>query len=155
MNWTESDLSAALSRLRGGDALCRYPEISQSPTSRTSKAAPLKTSGGAHNMNKWEEAFAREDLEPRRIVGEIKWYGFEEIKLRLADGTFYTPDFAVINENFRLEFIEVKGFVRDDAMAKFKIAARLFPFARFRMIRKLKISEGGGWETIRDLNADQ
>jgi hypothetical protein len=117
--------------------------------------APPKSPGGARTPNKWETAYAREELEPRRIAGEIVWYGFEPIKLRLADCTFYTPDFAVlrwppqVGSTPRLEFIEIKGFMRDDAILKFKIAAAQFPF-RFTMVRKRKVKDGGGWEIIRE-----
>ena len=102
-------------------------------------------------MNKWEESYLREELEPRRIVGEILWYGFEAIKLRLADCTFYTPDFAVLTSDLRLEFHECKGgLIRDDAIVKFKIAAALFPF-HFLMLQKRRVKDGGGWNIIRDL----
>lgn len=103
-------------------------------------------------MNKWEEAYAIEVLEPMKRVGEISWYGFESIKLRLATLTWYTPDFAVFNAD-RLEFHEVKGFWRDDAVVKFKVVAELMPWAKFTALRKRKVSEGGGWEVIRELNA--
>ncbi|EGX16832.1 gp8 domain protein [Escherichia coli STEC_S1191] len=46
-------------------------------------------------MNKTESAYCQH-LEQRKRAGEIAWYRFEGIKLRLADNTFYTPDFAVM-----------------------------------------------------------
>ncbi len=46
-------------------------------------------------MNKTESAYCQH-LELRKRAGEIVWYRFEGIKLRLADNTFYTPDFAVM-----------------------------------------------------------
>jgi len=46
-------------------------------------------------MNSYEAAYAA-DLEARRIAGEIAWVKFEGLKFRLADSTFYTPDFAVM-----------------------------------------------------------
>lgn len=42
-------------------------------------------------MNKTESAYCQH-LEQRKRAGEIAWYRFEGIKLRLADNTFYTPD---------------------------------------------------------------
>ncbi len=62
----------------------------------------------AGQMNKTETAYAQE-LELRKRYGEIAWYRFEGIKLRLADNTFYTPDFAVMLANGQLEMHEVKG----------------------------------------------
>lgn len=44
-------------------------------------------------MNKTESAYCQH-LELRKRAGEIVWYRFEGIKLRLADNTFYTPDFC-------------------------------------------------------------
>ena len=44
-----------------------------------------------------------------------------------------------------LEFHEVKGFWRDDARVKIKVAAEHFPF-KFVAVRKKKLSEGGGWD---------
>jgi hypothetical protein len=91
-------------------------------------------------MNKTESAYASE-LEMRRRVGEIQWYLFEGIKLRLADKTFLTPDFVVMNDKSEIEIHEVKGFWQDDARVKIKVAADRFPF-KFIAIKKVK----GGWE---------
>jgi hypothetical protein len=46
-------------------------------------------------MNKTESAYCQH-LELRKRAGEIVWYRFEGIKLRLADNTFYTPAHACI-----------------------------------------------------------
>lgn len=97
-------------------------------------------------MSRWETEYSYE-LEARRRAGELLWWGFEAMTLRLADRTRYTPDFAVLKlagedgERW-LEFHEVKGFWRDDARVKIKVAAEMFPF-RFIAITKAK---GGGWE---------
>ena len=95
-------------------------------------------------MNKTEEAYAAE-LELQKISGEILWYKFEGIKLRLADNTFYTPDFVVLVYDGYLECHEVKGFWRDDARAKIKIAADLYPF-KFIAAKPIAKRCGGGWE---------
>ena len=65
-------------------------------------------------MNKTEQAYERH-LKARREAGEVLWFRFEGIKLRLADNTFYTPDFAVMAADGQLECHEVKGFWTDDA----------------------------------------
>lgn len=44
-------------------------------------------------MNKTEIAYSQH-LEALKSCGEIVWWKFEAIKLRLADSTFYTPDFS-------------------------------------------------------------
>lgn len=95
-------------------------------------------------MNKTEAAYAA-DLELRRIAGEIAWYKFEGLKFRLADNTFYTPDFAVMLANGALEAHEVKGHWEDDARAKIKIAADMYPL-RFIAIQSLPKKLGGGWK---------
>jgi hypothetical protein len=103
-------------------------------------------------MNRWEQEYGME-LEARRRAGEIKWYGFEPVRLRLADGAFYKPDFMVVQSSGKIQFHEVKGFLRIAANIRFKVAAEAFPFAEFLMIRKRKAKEGGGWDLIKHLNA--
>lgn len=95
-------------------------------------------------MNKTEAAYASE-LEIMRRAGFVKWYKFEGVKFRLADNTFYTPDFAVMMEDNTLEMHEVKGFWQDDARAKIKIAADMYPFRFIAVTVKAK-KHGGGWE---------
>lgn len=95
-------------------------------------------------MNKTEQAYA--DLLAARLhAGEIQWYRFEGLKLRLADNTFYTADFAVMAADGVIEMHEVKGFWQDDARAKIKIAADRYPF-RFIAVRVKPKREGGGWD---------
>ena len=153
VNWTEEEF-AEYERLRkGGDALA---------PSKRSGTAPVASTAGAKKprMNKWECEYALE-LEARKHAGEILWYGFEALKLRLADGTYYTPDFAVLAKTkayalgaewvpgeTAMHFVEIKGFLRDDANVKFKVAAELFPFELFMYTRK----KGGGWELMKHLN---
>jgi len=94
-------------------------------------------------MNKTEEAYAAH-LRQRMQRGEILWYLFEALKLRLADNTFYSPDFGVMLADGTLEMHEVKGFWMDDARAKIKIASSLFPF-RFIAVKAKAKKDGGGW----------
>lgn len=81
-------------------------------------------------------------LRLRLLAGEVAWYAFEAIKLRLSDGCFYTPDFVVMLANGELEIHEVKGFWRDDARVKIKIAAEMFPLRCLAVTR----GRGGKWE---------
>jgi hypothetical protein len=94
-------------------------------------------------MNKTEAAYS-ERLKTLMHNGEIAWFKFEGIKLRLADNTFYSPDFAVMLTDGTMEMHEVKGFWQDDARAKIKIAADIYPF-RFIAIKVRAKKEGGGW----------
>ena len=95
-------------------------------------------------MNKTEAAYAQ-TLELRKAAGEVAWYKFEGLKFRLADNTFYTPDFAVMAADGVIECHEVKGFWQDDARAKIKVAADLYPF-RFIAVKARTKKSGGGWE---------
>lgn len=92
-------------------------------------------------MNKTESAYATH-LEMMKHSKEILWWKFEGVKLRLADNTFFTPDFAVMSASHAIELHEVKGFMTDDANVKIKVAADTYPIT-FKVIRKGK---GGTWD---------
>lgn len=97
-------------------------------------------------MNKTEAAYASE-LERERVAGLIQWWKFEGIKLRLADKTFLTVDFAVLDAEGYLRMVDVKGALavyEQDARVKMKVAASLYPFKFFIAIPRLK-REGGGF----------
>ena len=94
-------------------------------------------------LNKTEMEYQRL-LDTRKLAGEVLWYKFEGLKLRLADNTFYTPDFAVMLADNSMECHEVKGFWQDDARAKIKIAADLYPF-RFVAVKVQPKKDGGGF----------
>ncbi len=84
-------------------------------------------------LNKTERAYMNR-LEAEKQSGRILWYRFEGIKLKLADKTFYTPDFAVLAPDGELQFHEVKGskfIFQDDAKVKIKVAANMYPFRFF------------------------
>lgn len=95
-------------------------------------------------MNKTESEYYQL-LELRKRAGEVVWYRFEVVKLRLADNTFYTPDFAVMLSTGEMEMHEVKGFWTDDARVKIKVAAEQYPF-RFIAVKPKAKKAGGGWE---------
>lgn len=95
-------------------------------------------------MNKTEARYDTH-LKALTMAGDVLWHKFEGVKLRLADNTFYTPDFAVLPKSGVLEMHEVKGFWRDDARAKIKIAADLYPFV-FKAFVALPKKSGGGWK---------
>ena len=94
-------------------------------------------------MNKTEALYALEldDLKRNGVVSE--WW-FESIKLRLAKRTWYTPDFFVLFSDGRMSFVEIKGFLRDDAAVKFKTIREKFSWAEFVMIRRVK----GLWVSV-------
>jgi hypothetical protein len=94
-------------------------------------------------MNATEAEYARL-LDSEKQAGAVAWWKFEGLKFRLADNTFYTPDFAVMLANGELQAHEVKGFWADDARVKIKVAADLYPI-QFYALRKQPKKAGGGF----------
>jgi len=99
-------------------------------------------------MNKLEGMYSAH-LNERLMAGEILWFKFEGLKLRLADLTFLTVDFFVMDKSGQLSAHEVKGFMQDDAHVKLKVAAELYPFPFYLVKAKAK-KDGGGF-TITDI----
>ena len=95
----------------------------------------------AGKMNKTEQAYEQR-LNLLLRSGAIAWYKFEAINLRLADNTFYKPDFFVMLPDGQLQVHEVKGHWTDDARVKIKVAAEMYPFEFIAVKRK-----GAAWET--------
>lgn len=81
-------------------------------------------------MNKTERSFWQ---RAREAFGEHAYR--EPITLRLAGRTRYTPDF-LIRESGDLVFYETKGFMRDDASVKLKVAAEQYPFFLFVLVTR-------------------
>ena len=95
-------------------------------------------------MNRTEAAYAGH-LEALKASGEVLWYAFEAMTLKLADGCRYTPDFAVMLPDGQLQMHEVKGYWQDDAKAKIRVAASLFPMPFIAVYQQPK-RDGGGWK---------
>lgn len=89
-------------------------------------------------LNKTERAW----LHQLRLTHPPENLGIQSHTLKLADDTRYTPDFWTIDANGQLFFWEVKGFWRDDAKVKIKVAARQFRHFRFIVVTKTKT----GWQ---------
>lgn len=98
----------------------------------------------AGTMNRTEAAYARH-LEARKAAGEVAWFEFGTLSLKLAPSTHYRPDFLVMLAGGELEVHEVKGHWQEDAWAKTKIAAGRFPF-RFVVVKARTRAQGGGWD---------
>lgn len=69
-------------------------------------------------------------------MGECKRAVWQGARLRLAKGTYYTPDFMVITKEDLIEFHEVKGFMREAARVRLNTAASLYPEFQFRLITR-------------------
>lgn len=81
-------------------------------------------------------------LQLLQLAGEVAAWRYEAIKLRLADGAWYTPDFMVEFPDGRLECHETKGFMREAARVRLRVAAEQFPCFRFLVVR----AAGKGFE---------
>ncbi len=133
------------------------PQIKKTGKEAVQALGRLKTG----EMNKLE---ARYDAYLRSLLlaGQIAWYKFEGIKLRLADNTYLTVDFFVMYNDGHLEAHDTKGtkrvkradqsivlnaHVEDDASVKMKVAAEEYPWP-FRYAIELPKKLGGGWKLI-------
>lgn len=99
----------------------------------------------ADEMNGLEASYARY-LDGLKAGGQILWYNFHGVGLRLADRTFFYPDFLVIAQDGFLEVHETKGRMMDDAHVKLKVAAAIYPL-RFKLVRKVR----GGYFQVEDV----
>ncbi len=76
------------------------------------------------------------------LGGEILGFAFEAVRLKLADGCTYTPDFLIITIDGLPMLHEVKGYWREDAKIKYKVAADMYADRfEFRVVTR----EGGTW----------
>jgi hypothetical protein len=92
-------------------------------------------------MNKMEAAYQTAFLDPAVKAGEVLWYAYEPMKLKLAPNTFLTPDFGVMLADGEMQFRETKGFMEDDAAVKLKVAADIYWMYTFILVTK----KGGIW----------
>lgn len=117
--WTQEDINKL-----------REKTVRQINTTKPASFALGRLKAGA--MNKTEAAYANY-LEKQKQFGDVAWFAFEPMNLKLADKCFYRVDFLVMLKSGQLECHEVKGgYMTDDSLVKFKVAACKFPFT-FRM----------------------
>lgn len=101
-------------------------------------AAPQPTPTRS-KMNRLEAEFAALlDIAQRR--GVVAGWGFEVTRLRLAHGAWYTPDFTVwfSAPGVAVVHYETKGFWREAALLRIKVAADRYPCYAFVAVRKPK-----------------
>jgi hypothetical protein len=73
----------------------------------------------------------------------------QSVTLKLANGVRYTPDFVVFHRTSGMHAYEVKGFMRDDAAVKLKVAAHAYPWITFYLVSKHSVP--GCWNVERVL----
>lgn len=91
-------------------------------------------------MNKTETLRAQQ-LETMKRAGLIADWWYERWTFKLADDCRYTPDFIVQELSGEIRAEETKGHWRDDARAKVKMFAELYPIP----IRAL-VKSKTGWD---------
>lgn len=140
LRWTEQQLGNHMARA-GNYAAQAAVDVARPPFKLPTNEPGCFALGRlpAGTMNKTEAAYDAH-LWNQRHAGAVLWHKFEGVKLRLADATFYTCDFAVLPASGVLEMHEVKGFWQDDARVKIKVAASIYPF-RFIAVTKKR----DGW----------
>ena len=119
------------------------------------RAKGAKPAAGRDAMNKGETLYA-EQLERLRVVGVVSAWWFEPFNWRMADNTYYRPDFLVMRVDGTLEIHEVKGrkngkdgkpdtfWKEEDAWLKLKVVSEQAPFPLFVVYPR----RDGGWETV-------
>lgn len=126
-----------MARVRLSDDEARALGVGHLIPKRVARAAGVDERG----MNKLEAKYARR-LDDMKYMGVVRDYWFESVKFRLAERTFLTPDFVVVMPDGLMEVHETKGWWRDDARAKTKIAAEKFWHIRWLGVRWVN----RGWE---------
>lgn len=99
-------------------------------------------------MNSIEAEYARL-LDARKASGEILDWKYEAIRLRIAFGNkpaWFKPDFWIVYADGSQHAHETKGWWRDAARVRIKVAAGVYSWIKFVGVRKLKKKDGGGWE---------
>lgn len=96
------------------------------------------------------EAAYEAHLQALCAAGEICGFEFEGMKLRMADKTWWTPDFVVMTADGYIELHDTKGtttktrangekekapWIEDDARVKMKVIAEQWPFKVFAVFK--------------------
>jgi len=92
LRWSEDQLADYLTRT-GAQAAANRADVSTPPFAAPSAKQSLQALGRlpAGTMNKTEARYAQH-LEQLMRAGDVLWWKFEGVKLRLADSTFLTVD---------------------------------------------------------------
>ena len=98
----------------------------------------ISPSTDEQKLNKTERAY----LAHLRGSPGVKEIGVQDVTLKLGDDCRFTPDFRYIDANGVWVMVDVKGWQRDDALVKIKVASRKFPMFRFVIVQR----NGLGWE---------
>ena len=152
-NWSETELGELL---KTNSQLKEIGQFSKKVESANRVSVPSETITAkgipfAPKMNKLETRYA-DYLELQKYLGKVIWWRFHPLKFRLANpACWYEIDFCYLNTNYELIFVETKGFMREDAMIKLKVASEMFPNFPFQLVKWIdnnwvtKTLHGGKW----------
>jgi len=105
-------------------------------------------------MNRTEAEYAQQ-LDLLIAAGQIARYWFEPFTIRISHPASgqpakVTPDFLVLAIDGTTYVDDVKGTGLDDAAAvvRMKTAAELYPLWVFRIVKKQKKKDGGGFSVV-------
>lgn len=134
-----------MSRLRAD----QYPSRVQAQIARAlyppqiaAESAKMIRQTAGDGMNKTERAF-RDWLAASFPEAKI----YREVSLPIANGVRYKPDFLTARRidpsgSHYVAAWEVKGFMRDDAAVKIKVAAKAYPWIHFSLVWR----KNGKWK---------
>ncbi len=96
--------------------------------------------------NLLEQAFSLH-LQSMLQTGEIQWWKYQPLRLRIGrnksgKAAYYKPDHGALTAEGEFILYEVKGFWREAARVRIRVAAELFPFFRFIAATR----QDGAWE---------
>lgn len=104
----------------------RSSHVAAIPQARGRTPENVEIGYASERMNGLEAKYAGR-LEAQRRAGKILFWRYESLKFRLADRTWYTPDFYIMRADGCVELHETKGVWKDDARVKIKVTAEQFP----------------------------
>ena len=125
MRLTE-DQYADLLRKRSASAPQQPVRDERDAVGRQTPAEPAEAPAGPKFKSKAETRYAQL-LETQKRDGLILDWRYEAVTLRLADGVRFTPDFLVRLPNNRMRLVEVKGFMREAARVRLRVAVEMYP----------------------------
>jgi hypothetical protein len=152
---TQADLSALGYRVVDGVAVkvgSGETEAARTKANVERKGAPARPLSNPYR-SKWEAERA-DYHEAHRRAGLIRDWRYEAVRLKLADGAWYKSDFLVWATDGSLWLEEVKGFWREAARVRYKVAVSQYPMFGFTVVSKQKgqwvelESRCGGWLEI-------
>ncbi len=126
--WTKQELAAFRART---------PFATEKQHLVAPKVAVLGQSTDEAKLNKTERLFLQHLRNQK-----YDWIGIQNLTVKLAFDCRYTVDFVTCDKG-QLTGWEVKGREREDAIIKLKVAARMFPFIKFTMVKSFR---GKGWQ---------